>query len=92
MSAAGAAGLALELDGDVGAGAGVEGLGLVGGVDLGVAEDEAGHQVVEGVGAEDVAARAGGSAVGDLALAHPALARARPGRKRARSRPSPSSR
>ena len=74
-----AARLALDLDGDVDARAGVEGLGLVEGVARGVAEHEAGHQVVERVGAEDVAPRAGGGAVGDLALAHAALARARLG-------------
>ena len=75
--AARAARLARELDGDVDAGAGVEGLGAVGVVDRGVAEHEARHQVVERVGAEGVAPRAGRGAVGDLALAHPALARRR---------------
>ena len=73
---AGAPPLPLDLHGHVDARPGIERLGPVGAVGLRVAEHQPRHQVVERVGAEDVAPRAGRGPVGDLTLAHPPLARA----------------
>ena len=72
-----------QLDRHVDARAGVEGAGLVGPVDPGVAEHQPRHQIVERVGAEGVAARADRRAIGDLAPAHLALERAGRGLERA---------
>ncbi len=69
--------LPLEADGDVQARPGVEGLGAVGAVGFRIGQHQPRQQVVERIGAEGVAPRAGRGAVGDLALAHPPLAGAR---------------